>query len=106
MFRAMTFDEFCHRSMQQGRSQWHLHAKHAARKVRSYCEIDAGLSAWKRDGARFEEIVARARALDATASGNASCEVPLDGRLQAALDAAYREAFLVCRAKGVAEASG
>jgi glycosyltransferase involved in cell wall biosynthesis len=105
MFRAMTFDEFCHRSMQQGRSQWHLHAKHAARKVRSYCEIDAGLSAWKRDGARFEEIVARARALDATASGNASSDLPLDGRCAADLDAAYREAFLLCRAKGLAEAS-
>jgi GT2 family glycosyltransferase len=105
MFRAMTFDEFCDRSMQQGHSQWHFHAKHAERKVRSYCEIDACLSAWEREGARFEEIIGRARNLDATASSYASREVPLDGSFAASLDAAYREVFFLCRAKGIAQAS-
>ena len=105
MFRAITFDEFCHRSMQQGRSQWRFHAKHATRQVRSYCEIDACLSAWEREEARFEDIIARARALDETANTHAGRDIPLDGRLQAALDAAYREAFFLCRAKGLAEAS-
>jgi GT2 family glycosyltransferase len=104
MFRAMTFDEFCHRSMQQGRSQWHFHAKHATRQVRSYCEINTCLSAWEREGARFEEVIARARSLDETAA-NASRDMPLDGSFAAILDAAYREAFFLCRAKGLAEAS-
>jgi hypothetical protein len=105
MFRAMTFDEFCNRAMQLGRSQWHFHSKHAAPEVRSYCEIDAGLSAWEREGAQFEDIIARARALDATASISPSRDVPPDGRSLTALDAAYREAFFLCRAKGLAEAS-
>ena len=104
MLRAMTFDEFCDRSMQQGRSQWHFHAKHAARQVRSYCEIDACLSAWEREGPRFEDIIARARDLDETDS-NASRDVPLDHSFQAILDTAYREAFFLCRARGLTEAS-
>jgi GT2 family glycosyltransferase len=105
MFRAMNFHDFCNRAMQQGRSQWCFHSKHAAPEVQSYCEIDAGLSAWKREGARFEDIIARARALDRTACIRADCGVPLDSRFLALLDAAYWEAFFLCRSKGLAESS-
>jgi glycosyltransferase involved in cell wall biosynthesis len=105
MFRAMNFDDFCNRAMQQGRSQWRFHSKHTAPEVRSYCEIDAGLSAWERGGTRLEEIIAQAKALDATASIYAGRDVPLDSRFLAILDTAYREAFFLCRAKGLAEES-
>ena len=105
MFRAMTFNDFCDRALRQGRSQWRFHSKHAAPAVRSYCEIDTGLSVWKREGTRLEDTIARARGLDATASIYASNGVPLDGHFLSLLDAAYRKAFFLCRAKGLAEAS-
>jgi hypothetical protein len=105
MFGAMNFDDFCNRAMQRGRSQWGFHSKHAAPEVQSYCEIDVCLSAWEHEGTRLEDIIAQARALDATASIYANSGVPLDGRFLGVLDAAYRQAFFLCRAKGLAEAS-
>src|SRR5215467_10946415 len=93
MFRPMSFDDFCNRATQQGRSQWAFHRKHTAPEVQSYCEIDTGLSGWKREATRFDEVITRARALDATASIYAGSGIPLDNRFLRILDAAYREAF-------------
>lgn len=105
MIRALTFDQFCARSYRQGRSQ-HLFARmHTDPQIRAYCEIDAAESAWTRQRAGYAAHLRWTRKLDRLAVSRQDAGLPPHPVLQQTLDSAYREAFFLSRAKGIADAA-
>ncbi|HTI02063.1 MAG TPA: glycosyltransferase [Acidisoma sp.] len=105
MIRGLSFDDFCRRSIRQGRSQWVFACLHPDEDVRAYCEIDQGLAAWSAVATDFAAILRRVRGLDRMMQMRGPCAPPLTAQSQVELDAAYREAFFLCRAKGIADAA-
>ena len=105
MIRALTFDEFCHRSIRQGRSQWLFAALHDAPVVQDYCEIARAMSIWPAVRGDFAAILRRAEALDRMMLRRGPEAPPLSAASQTDVDDAYREAFFLCRAKGIADAA-
>lgn len=105
MIRAMTFDEFCTRSYRQGRSQHRFAQLHRDPAVRAYCEIDAAALAWARRRRRYAEHLRWVRKLDHLANCMLAAGQKVNWLLQMTLDEAYREAFLLSRAKGLADAA-
>jgi hypothetical protein len=83
---ALSFHDECARCERQGQFHARLAALHDSALVRSRSEIGAALALWSRRGAAFEDVLAHA-----TAVGTPE---------------AYREAFALCRAKGVAAETG
>jgi glycosyltransferase involved in cell wall biosynthesis len=104
MIRAVSFDEFCMRSIRQGRSQWLFAQLHDHPLIRAYCEIDQALGAWRRYWSDFTAILRWARRLDEMMQERQSVDRPILPETYAELDAAYRFAFQLCRAKGVVDA--
>lgn len=100
MIRALSFDDFCHPSIRQGRSQWVFAALHGTEAVRDYCEIEAALAAWACLRSDFAAILWRVRALDRMMQARGPLALPLSAQSEAELDTAYRDAFFLCRAKG------
>jgi len=105
MIRALTFADFCRRSIRQGRSQWLFASLHAAPEVRAYCEIDRALAVWPKVRADFAAILRRAEALDRMMLRRGPEAPALSAASQAELDEAYAQAFFLCRAKGIADAA-
>jgi GT2 family glycosyltransferase len=105
MIRGLDFDDFCHRSIRQGRSQWAFASLHPNEDVRTYCEIDQGLAAWSATATDFAAILRHVRGLDLMMQMRGPRAPPLTAQSQVELDAAYREAFFLCRAKGIADAA-
>lgn len=106
MIRALSFDDFCRRSIRQGRSQWAFAMLHGTQTVRDYCEIDAALAAWEVSRRDYAAILRRTRALDLALQARGADMAPLTTETRADIDAAYRRAFFLSRAKGVADARG
>ena len=105
MIRALTFDDFCRRSIRQGRSQWLFAALHDVSTVREYCEIDRALAVWPMVKGDFSAILRRAEGLDRMMRQRGSDAPTLSAASQVELDDAYRQAFFLCRAKGIADAA-
>ena len=105
MIRPLSFGDVCRRSIRQGRSQWLFARLHDAQTVRDYCEIDRALALWPSVKADFAAILRRAEALDHMMLRRGPQAPALSPESQAELDDAYREAFLLCRAKGIADAA-
>lgn len=105
MIRALTFDGFCDRSIRQGRSQWLFAHLHPDPLIRHYCEVDQAIGLWEHYRGDFAAILRWARRLDAMMLARAGAGLPLLPESQNDLDAAYRFAFQLCRAKGVADAA-
>jgi GT2 family glycosyltransferase len=105
MIRALSFQDFCSRSIRQGRSQWLFAALHDARTVRDYCEIDRALAVWPAVQGDFAAILRRAEALDRMMRERGPDAPALSVASQAELDDAYAQAFFLCRAKGIADAA-
>jgi glycosyltransferase involved in cell wall biosynthesis len=105
MIRALSFDEFCARSYRQGRSQHRFATLHMAPEVRAYCEIDAAREAWERHQRAYEAHMRWTRNMDRLANAWHARDLPPNPLLKNTLDGAYREAFFLSRAKGVAEAA-
>jgi hypothetical protein len=105
MIRGLTFDAFCRRSIRQGRSQWLFAALHDAPKVREYCEIDRALAVWADAKGDFAAILRWAEGLDRMMLRRGPDAPALSAASQAELDEAYRQAFFLCRAKGIADAA-
>ena len=105
MIRALTFDDFCRRSIRQGRSQWLFTALHDVPAVRDYCEVDRALAIWPAAKGDFAAILRRAEALDRMMRQRGPDAPPLSAVSQTELDEAYAQAFFLCRAKGVADAA-
>jgi glycosyltransferase involved in cell wall biosynthesis len=106
MIRALSFDDFCRRSIRQGRSQWVFAMLHGTETVREYCEIDAALAAWADCHRDYASILRRTRALDRTLQARGADAPPLSAETEAEIDAAYARAFFLSRAKGVADGAG
>ncbi len=104
MIRAIGFDDFCTRSWRQGRSQFHFASLHPHWKIRRYCEIDVSLAAWREHWRDYAAILRRTREMDRLANIRLEAGLPLPATFQERLDAAYRDAFFLSRAKGVADA--
>jgi len=104
MIRAITFDQFCMRSYWQGRSQYRFARLHDDQKVREYCEIDAAKDAWVSRFRDYAGHIRWTRKLDNLAVAWTGAELTVPELLQNTLDAAYREAFFLSRAKGIADA--
>jgi glycosyltransferase involved in cell wall biosynthesis len=105
MIRALTFDDFCRRSIRQGRSQWLFAALHDGPVVRAYCEIDRARAVWPAVKGDFAAILRRAAALDRMMLRRGLNAPALSAASQADLDEAYAQAFFFCRAKGIADAA-
>jgi GT2 family glycosyltransferase len=105
MVRALTFHDFCLRSIRQGRSQWLFAALHAAPIVQDYCEIRRALAIWPRVNGDFAAILRRAEGLDRMMLRRGPDAPMLSAASQTELDDAYRQAFFLCRAKGIADAA-
>lgn len=105
MIRGLSFADFCHRSIRQGRSQWTFACLHPNEDVRAYCEIDQALAAWSAAATDFAAVLRRAAALDRMMLMRGPRGPSLTEQSQVELDAAYREAFFLCRAKGIADAA-
>lgn len=104
MIRSIAFDDFCRRSYQQGRSQVQFCRLHPDQEVREYCEVDKSLDAWATQWSEYAAILRHARELDQHATARDDAGAPLSAVEQRELDAAYREAFFLSRAKGVVDA--
>jgi hypothetical protein len=105
MIRALTFDEFCVRSYRQGRSQHRFACLHNDSQVHAYCEISAAEEAWKRRWRDYAAHLRWTRKLDQLAASRQFAGLPAHPVLQQTLDNAYREAFFLSRAKGIADAA-
>lgn len=105
MIRGLSFDDFCRRSIRQGRSQWIFASLHPHEDLRAHCEIDQGLAAWSAAAMDFAAILRHVRELDRMMQRRGPRAPPLTAQSQSELDAAYREAFFLCRAKGIADAA-
>ncbi len=105
MIRSLSFEQFCARSYRQGRSQHRFAALHADAAVRSYCEIDAGQEAWAARKLGYAAHLRWTAKLDQLAASRQAAGLPRQALLQDTLDAAYREAFFLSRAKGIADAA-
>lgn len=106
MIRSLTFRDFCMRQQRQGYSQRTFADLHPAPEIRKYCEIDAGLGLWKKNAGRFNQYIRWVGRLDHMAEVRARAGRPIEPRDQTALDDAYRAAFMLCRAKGLATLDG
>jgi len=102
MIRKLTFRDFCGRQLRQGRSQRMFASLYPSPEIRKYCEIDDGLILWKRNAGRFAQYMRWVERLDRMATVRAQAGRPMDPRAQGTLDDAYRAAFMLCRAKGIA----
>lgn len=105
MIRALTFDQFCARSYRQGRSQHRFARMHGDPQVRAYCEIDAAEEAWARRRLDYAAHLRWTRKLERLATARDTAGLLVHPLLQQTLDQAYREAFFLSRAKGVADAA-
>lgn len=105
MIRAFTFDDFCRRSIRQGRSQWLFAALHDVPTIRNYCEVDRALTIWPAARGDFAAILRRAKGLDCMMFRRGPLAPPLSAASQTELDDAYAQAFFLCRAKGIADAA-
>jgi GT2 family glycosyltransferase len=105
MIRALSFDDFCRRSIRQGRSQWHFASLHAEPAVRAYCEIERALAIWPAVQGDFAAILRRAEGLDRMMLQRGLEAPSLSAASQAELDEAYAQAFFLCRAKGISDAA-
>jgi GT2 family glycosyltransferase len=104
MIRAITFDQFCGRCYRQGQSQYRFARLHDHPDIRSYCEIDDGLTAWGKRATTYASHRGWVRKLEALALARRAAALPSHALLQETLDTAYREAFFLSRAKGIADA--
>jgi len=104
MIRAISFDDFCTRSYRQGRSQFYFASLHPDPKIREYCEIDVLLAAWREHWRDYAAILRRTRGLDRLANIRLEAGFSIPILFQKRLDDAYRLAFFLSRAKGVADA--
>jgi glycosyltransferase involved in cell wall biosynthesis len=104
MIRAISFDDFCVRSYRQGRSQFHFASLHPGPEIRQYCEIDVSLVAWRKHWRDYAAILRRTRGLDRLANIRLEAGFSIPILFQKRLDEAYRLAFFLSRAKGVADA--
>jgi GT2 family glycosyltransferase len=105
MIRALTFHDFCLRSIRQGRSQWLFAALHHAPLVQDYCEVSQALPIWQTLKGDFAAILRRVEGLDRMMLRRGPAAPPLSAASQAELDEAYAQAFFLCRAKGIADAA-
>ena len=104
MIRSLSFDQFCNRCYRQGRSQFRFAQLHDAPEIQAYCEIDAGLAAWSRRAVDYASHLRWTRNLEALIFARTVAKLPPHAILQETLDGAYREAFFLSRAKGIADA--
>lgn len=104
MIRSITFDQFCGRSYRQGRSQYRFATLHQNLEVRTYCEIDAALEAWEMRWQDYAGMLRWTKKLEAMTIARQMAQLPIHNLLQQQLDAAYKDAFFLTRAKGVADA--
>ena len=105
MIREMTFADFCRRSVRQGRSQWLFAALHDVPTVRQYCEVDEALAIWPAVKVDFAASLRWAEGLDRMMLRRGPDAPALSAASQMELDEAYRQAFFLCRAKGIADAA-
>jgi glycosyltransferase involved in cell wall biosynthesis len=101
MIRAISFDDFCTRSYLQGRSQLQFALLHPDPKIREYCEIDVSISEWRKHWQDYAAILRWTRELDRLANIRLEAGFGIPILFQKRLDAAYRLAFSLSRAKGV-----
>jgi glycosyltransferase involved in cell wall biosynthesis len=105
MIRALGFRDFCRRSYRQGRSQYRFAELHADPTVRRYCEIDEAMAAWQDRGLRYAPHLRWTEKLERLVTARQGAARPPHALLQDTLDGAFREAFFLSRAKGVADAA-
>jgi glycosyltransferase involved in cell wall biosynthesis len=102
MIRSFSFRDFCARQQQLGRSERAFADLYRTAEVRSLCKIDEGLSLWNEGAGHFRQYMRWVEIIDKMAQLRANAGRPLRPADQTILDDAYRAAFALCRAKGLA----
>ncbi len=105
MIRSISFEDFCRRSIRQGRSLYIFNQLHAKPEIEAYCEIENSLALWTAHWRNYAAIRRYAARLDEVAAGQLLSGETLTTEFQKELDAAYALAFALSRAKGVADAA-
>jgi glycosyltransferase involved in cell wall biosynthesis len=105
MIRSLTFDQFCRRSYQQGRSQHLFASLHAEPAIQSYCGIDEGRRAWAAERSEYASHLRWTRQLEHLTLTRRAAGLPVHDELQRTLTDAYGRSFFLSRAKGIADAA-
>jgi glycosyltransferase involved in cell wall biosynthesis len=103
MARSVTFDDFCRRCEDKGKSQYRISRIHPDAVMRQYCQVEQARQGWQDMQPAFAQNVDRVRELEAQLEA-----LPRSGRERdAELDELwrlYRWTFRACTLKGIAEA--
>jgi glycosyltransferase involved in cell wall biosynthesis len=101
----VTFDQACARCYVQGHMRYWLTRLHDSPRLLDFCEVNTSLTAWSRRRHDYAGHVRWTRKLDRLAASRRAMDLPAHPVLQRSLNEAYREAFFLSRAKGLADAA-
>ena len=103
MNRALSFDDFCQRSLKQGRSNYLCSRMHPDPEVQTWCLTEGLNQKWSRIRDQGEILIGYARDLDALADRQTQYGIPLTDEFRNRLYGAYAVAFEACKIQGIME---
>jgi len=103
MERILSFDDFCRRCYQQGRSNWVFSRLHREQSVRSWAQIELAVEDWLDIAPMYGQILKVGRDLDRIATLRTKVGLPLDDLTTRLLHRSYYAAFHASRVKGTVE---
>ncbi len=103
MVRGLSFDDFCRRTVRQGRSNFVFSRLHPDEIVQRWTETPGAGEAWRRLGPVYDLLLGSGRELDRVARARLDEGLGLDARDAELLYRAYWAAFQASRVKGIVE---
>jgi len=103
MMRPIGFEDFCRRSILQGRANFIWSRLHPEPEVLEWCQMDTINQNWSTVRENFDLIIEYARELDDFGNKIMNLGVPLPFPFRDILKMAYGEAFWACKIKGIME---
>ncbi len=103
--RSISFDDFCHRSLRQGRSQFLFAQIHEASEVQELTRVRGAVERWQKLEPDFDKRIRIARELDRYARLRSDHGFTLDDKAVQLLHDGYAFAFRACITRGIFEAA-
>jgi cellulose synthase/poly-beta-1,6-N-acetylglucosamine synthase-like glycosyltransferase len=103
MIREISFDAFCRRITQQGRSNFMFSQLHPTEEIRSWTDVADIEHRWLSLEPKFQDLLSSGRRLDALARHRQSAGIELEPWVQKLLHSAYWKAFDAARISGTME---
>jgi len=104
MVRPVSFDDFCKRLIQQGRSQYVFSTLHNDIEIRTWTEVLDAEEKWHNIRADYAAKIRSAKELDKIVNLKLKHKFELDDLTKRLLHSAYWWAFRACKIKGIMEA--